>query len=634
MVSALSGVNCYASDQKQKKKHLKRSTMRRKFPYPGQDRITEIEKFVTVEAFMAAPVASKREAWEALGKKYSRNVSGIIRRAEKEMNLPIPELTDELFLQFTKMGNRTNYQRPYGERTKRLNHFFLAECFEDKGRFLPAIEKYIDVICDEKTWVMPAHDKKLLNFKGRGISVDLGSVARAELLTAVYTTLGQKLSEKSRNKIKTEVRRRIINPYFLAVRPATSAKNYNWWTTTTNNWNAVCSAGVVYAALVFGDVAEKAEVLACMEMSNKYYLSGFTNDGYCSEGLAYWNYGFGNYLYMAELVKRGTVGKIDIVAGNKVKAIATFPQRLLIQKNIYPSFADCPVGAKPGADASVYSAMLGLTPLPKHFNTSRAAFAGSGASQLMLLFADYKKFKHQGEVILPPQDVFKQAQIYIFRAPKAEIPFGAAIKGGHNAEHHNHNDIGSYVIALGDKMPVTDAGAEVYTRRTFSARRYESKVINSWGHDVPVVAGQLQLSGRKYKGKVLKSEFTADKDTLLLDLKAAYELPELKVLQRDFVFDRKNLIIEVCDQVKFDSPKDFETAIITYDEFKVTGNKVLISAGKHKIEADISASVPFTVFSEKINEQMRRPPKPWRIGIKLKKPVQGGFIKITYKIVK
>jgi hypothetical protein len=252
----------------------------------------------------------------------------------------------------------------------------------------------------------------------------------------------------------------------------------------------------------------------------------------------------------------------------------------------------------------------------------------------MLLFADYKKFKHQGEVILPPQDVFKQAQIYIFRAPKAEIPFGAAIKGGHNAEHHNHNDIGSYVIALGDKMPVTDAGAEVYTRRTFSARRYESKVINSWGHDVPVVAGQLQLSGRKYKGKVLKSEFTADKDTLLLDLKAAYELPELKVLQRDFVFDRKNLIIEVCDQVKFDSPKDFETAIITYDEFKVTGNKVLISAGKHKIEADISASVPFTVFSEKINEQMRRPPKPWRIGIKLKKPVQGGFIKITYKIVK
>ena len=35
---------------------------------------------------------------------------------------------------------------------------------------------------------------------------------------------------------------------------------------------------------------------------------------------------------------------------------------------------------------------------------------------------------------------------------------GVALKGGHNAEHHNHNDVGSYVVALAGTTPLLDPG--------------------------------------------------------------------------------------------------------------------------------------------------------------------------------
>ena len=88
--------------------------------------------------------------------------------------------------------------------------------------------------------------------------------------------------------------------------------------------------------------------------------------------------------------------------------------------------------------------------------------------------------------------------------------FGAALKGGTNGEQHNHNDVGSFSVVLGRKMVVCDPGAEVYTARTFSARRYESKVLNSFGHAVPVIAGQLQRTGLAAHAEILRHEFTDD----------------------------------------------------------------------------------------------------------------------------
>ena len=63
-------------------------------------------------------------------------------------------------------------------------------------------------------------------------------------------------------------------------------------------------------------------------------------------------------------------------------------------------------------------------------------------------------------------------------------------------------------------------------------------MLNSFGHPVPRVAGQLQRMGRGAIAKVVKTEFTDAADTLVLDLSAGYKVDELKKLERTFVFSR------------------------------------------------------------------------------------------------
>ena len=100
------------------------------------------------------------------------------------------------------------------------------------------------------------------------------------------------------------------------------------------------------------------------------------------------------------------------------------------------------------------------------------------------------------------RSLFDAAGVAILRpgAPIKTPSFVLALKGGHNGELHNHNDVGSYTLALAPtsgknaemKFVSRDPGGEVYTARTFSSRRYEGQLLNSFGHPVPRVAGTLQ----------------------------------------------------------------------------------------------------------------------------------------------
>src|SRR5919202_1922411 len=46
-----------------------------------------------------------------------------------------------------------------------------------------------------------------------------------------------------------------------------------------------------------------------------------------------------------------------------------------------------------------------------------------------------------------------------------------AAQGGHNAESHNHNDVGNFLVYADGKPAIIDVGVETYTAKTFSAKR-------------------------------------------------------------------------------------------------------------------------------------------------------------------
>ena len=207
-----------------------------------------------------------------------------------------------------------------------------------------------------------------------------------------------------------------------------------------------------------------------------------------------------------------------------------------------------------------------------------------------------------------------------------------ALKGGHNAEHHNHNDVGSFVVALGKATPILDPGAEVYTARTFSAHRYDSNVLNSFGHPVPRVAGKLQREGRSAEAKVRKTRFTDNEDALVLDIRSCYEVPDLKKLERTFVYSRQGTSgLSISDEVVLARPGSFETALITFSPWNQTGPRSLrIGEGSSAVDVTIDTQgEAFQIKAEEIHEDLPGRRIPTRIGIALSRPVTTAIIRLS-----
>jgi len=195
-----------------------------------------------------------------------------------------------------------------------------------------------------------------------------------------------------------------------------------------------------------------------------------------------------------------------------------------------------------------------------------------------------------------------------------------ALKGGNNDEPHNHNDVGSFSVVVGTNMVICDPGGEVYTKRTFSAHRYDSKVLNSFGHDVPVIGGSLQKTGAAARGVILASDFTAAADILKLDIRSAYPVSQLKKLERAFVFQRGTApSLTVRDEVKFSAPETFETALVTWGGIKIISPKVVeISDGGSTVRVTMDTQgKPFQLRSEQIDEDVQSKRKPFRLALAL-----------------
>jgi hypothetical protein len=114
-----------------------------------------------------------------------------------------------------------------------------------------------------------------------------------------------------------------------------------------------------------------------------------------------------------------------------------------------------------------------------------------------------------------------------------------AAKGGHNAESHNHNDVGHFMVYLDGSPGIIDIGRETYTRTTFSSDRYSLWFTRGDGHNAPVVGGVEQPPGRQYRATEVTFRETPDSVSLGLRLDAAYPPSAgLVSLRRDFLFQR------------------------------------------------------------------------------------------------
>jgi hypothetical protein len=443
------------------------------------------------------------------------------------------------------------------------------------------------------------------------------------------------------------VERRTFQPYEKAVHSGHPAGN--WWITGGNNWNSVCHAGVVTAALtLIDDPKRRAWYIAAAEKFMEPFFDGFTPDGYCSEGMGYWNYGFGHFTELAEIVWQATNGKVDFFTMPKVRNCSLFGLRMEVAPGLFAAFADCAITAKPNPSLVKFLSrrlQFGYKNYEKHENR-----LGNLKSTGVYCFPNSAtKIPAVSAATTPLEELrteFPDAGIMIFRPKAGETKqIAVACKGGHNDELHNHNDVGSFTVMYAGTLPILDPGGEVYTRRTFSGQRYESKLLNSFGHPVPMINGQLQKTGRNAEGKIVAKNFSDEKDSYTIDIAPAYGLKELKKLERTFEFTRsesgKPNSLTVTDAVELTPGGTFETALLSYEPWEKQGSdgsdgkvELIIGAKDKTVHVTVTAIIdgkplPLEFNSLEIDEDAMAEKKPTRFSFKIKEPVTKADVKIS-----
>ncbi|MBE6561105.1 MAG: hypothetical protein E7662_08255 [Ruminococcaceae bacterium] len=431
-----------------------------------------------------------------------------------------------IFISYHLTGSRTEYQKPaYTKRRALTASALLSLIYPNEEKYFVKLCDVIWAILGEYTWVAPAHmptfEENVLHH------IDLYAAETGQALAEIDYLLADRLPPLIRSRIQFEIRRRIIDSYMAEPRFG--------WESVTNNWAAVC-LGCVVMTVLYQCPELLTEIRPRMDETVRCFLSGFPQDGICLEGFGYWHYGFGFFTCMSDMLLDYSDGAIDFFADPKVRHIVRFPQRMYLDEHTTVSFSD-------GGMTGRYH--LGLLhylkkkyPDEVQLPARSLAYVTENHGRWALTLRAFLWFDDSLPSAQSAEDVTDFAphsQWLIKKTPR----YGFAAKGGHNKEPHNHNDLGSFIIAAGGGQILCDPGAGSYVKDYFGPKRYESFKASSRGHSVPIIGGQYQVKGIEHSAD---ADFTDG--VLTLQLSRAYDIPALTDLTRTFRFTDDTVMLE------------------------------------------------------------------------------------------
>lgn len=490
-------------------------------------------------------------------------LKAVAARAEKWAGTSIEPLPLSLYRRYPKDGARAPFENVYFRaRRSRLTDLALTALWcPDTG--LEPLEDLIWAVCDEYSWALPAHIEGVLDPhppRPHAEQIDLFAAETAFTLAELSHIFAERLSPLVTERIRSEVSRRVLRPFLD--RPAP------WWETARTNWSAVCACSVGMAALHLldgtnedtGDTATLARITTRMIEAMRCFLTGYGDDGACPEGLAYWRYGFGFFTIYADALYRRTAGRIDLFDDptGKVEEIARFPGRVFLSGTATAAFSDSPPHSTldPGLAARLARRFPAVPPLrPDRMEAEPVNSMGSWATALRsLIWSNESQQPHRSSAPPAPEtdSYLRHVQWMIARAHRGGQHVAFAAKGGHNDELHNHNDVGSFILAVDGEPLLAELGQGFYSGQYFGPGRYDILCTGSQGHSVPLLDGTPQHASREAAAQILAAEQSPEQSLFRLDITHAYSVPALTSLIREFTFRDGRLLLH--DHITADAP--------------------------------------------------------------------------------
>lgn len=478
------------------------------------------------------PNISDRAAWDSLSDEVRTK---LIKAGEEAGKEPWTQLFISDFLEFSKSGNRVRFEDKYFPRRRKLNKLVMAECVENKGRFLDDILDGLYLILEETTWCLPPHN----SYERDAVQETLPDVTRqiidlfqaesgAEVAFTEYLLrpVFEKISPYISIYVNERLKERIFEPYNNV---------HFWWmgdgVQTMCNWTPWIVQNVLLCALtrpkeVLGD-GGCGPFLEKAAKSIDYFLDEYGEDGGCNEGAQYYSHAGLCLFGCLELIDGATDGSRSVFGGSsekiknddntcfhriyqekKIRNIANFIVKMYVGGGYYVNFADC--SALPGkrtAREFLFGKAIGDEVLASF---AAADFRTESDSQkliseeinlfyhVMQAFAYDEMMAYPESKVLPEDSWYESMGLMVAR----DQIYTLAAKAGNNGDSHNHNDVGSFTIYKNGAPFVIDLGVGTYTKKTFSDRRYELWTMQSQFHNVPTFVDMEHMSAVQQSSQV------------------------------------------------------------------------------------------------------------------------------------
>lgn len=471
------------------------------------------------------------------------------------------ETTDiALFSEYRQNGDRLRFQRFSYDKRNRLAALAMAEIMEGKGRFMKDILNGLFSLCEETWWGVPAHYGPNIPLV-ENQSLELFNAETGGLVAWMYYMFARPIREFSphlEKRILDEISRRILEE---------GRRKKEWWRMAAMNWNPwICSNWLACVLFAEPDREKQIDSMRLILRSLDGFIDGYPDDGGCDEGAHYWDRAAGSLYDCLNLLEPATGGLIDLSGNAKVRLMGDYLCKMNIGNGYFVNFADAAPRLTPHVDwfpSGLYLGnreLIGLSAFAAaqrgYFQDPAAVFTANyfySFNRELMLLARLSEFrKYEGRNVLLYDSWLPRIQVLTARSERNSTRgLFLAAKGGHNAESHNHNDVGHFIV-YADGLPLlVDPGVGTYRKETFNdATRYSIWSMQSGYHNVPRINGVEQKNGKAFAARETVAHISERRVRFCLDLAGAYpEEARVESWRRkiDFVRGRQ---IEVTEEYR------------------------------------------------------------------------------------
>lgn len=464
---------------------------------------------------MRVAPAGDRRTWENVDRPTLRALE---ERARATLGTPWPAPLAHDFARVFRDGDRDTYEQTIWARHERLARAVALAAATLDPMWIDEVADGVILFCEQSTWCWPAHDD---TFARHGSVlptvtdpfVDLGAGEVAADLAWTDHVLGPVLDERYpglRERIRYEVERRVFEPFIRR-------RDWHWLGLDGNvhNWNPWIHSNILLAARFL--VPSPAALTGLVEEGLARYAAALPVDGAIDEGYHYWWHGALRYLEAMELLGK----PLD-------PALVAFPHRVHLGGPWYLNHADGQ--AKPSSQFPWHALhrlarLVGDPAAEAHAAAQRrpgepVAHESQRTGYLLRALTDPDWVAAAPAAPPLPRAVwFPSTQVLLARRHSGSADgLTLVVKGGHNGENHNHNDVGSFIVARGGTPLLIDPGRPTYTAQTFGPQRYDIWTMQSSWHNTPTIRGTQQAPGRSYAARLLDVGDTS----ISMDIAGAY----------------------------------------------------------------------------------------------------------------